>query len=44
MNDTVQRRALTLGTQHVSRCDLEALRDAGRQIELRVLGLATGGA
>ena len=41
VNDTVERRALTLGTQHVSRHDLEALRAAGRRIELRVLGLAT---
>ena len=41
VNDTVERRALTLGTQHLSRRDLEALREAGRQIELRVLGLAT---
>ena len=41
VNDTVERRALTLGTQHLGRLELEALRDAGRQIELRVLGLAT---
>ena len=41
MNDTVERRALTLGTQHLGRSDLEALREAGRKIELRVLGLAT---
>ena len=41
VNDTVERRALTLGTQNVSRRELEALKDAGRQIELRVLGLAT---
>jgi Arc/MetJ-type ribon-helix-helix transcriptional regulator len=41
VDDTVERRALTLGTQHLGRHDLEALRDAGRQIELRVLGLAT---
>lgn len=41
VNDTVQRRALTLGTRHLARRDLEALRDAGQQIELRVLGLAT---
>ena len=41
VNDTVERRALTLGTQHVSRRELEALREAGRQMELRVLGLAT---
>jgi Arc/MetJ-type ribon-helix-helix transcriptional regulator len=41
VNDTVERRALTLGTQNLSRRELEALKDAGRQIELRVLGLAT---
>ncbi len=41
MNDTVERRALTLGTQHRSRRDLEALQEAGRRIERRVLGLAT---
>ena len=41
VNDTVERRALTLGTQHLSRRDLEELREAGRRIELRVLGLAT---
>jgi Arc/MetJ-type ribon-helix-helix transcriptional regulator len=41
VNDTVERRALTLGTQHLGRQDLESLRAAGRQIELRVLGLAT---
>ena len=29
VNDTVERRALTLGTQHLSRRDLEELRDAG---------------
>jgi Arc/MetJ-type ribon-helix-helix transcriptional regulator len=41
VNDSVARRALTLGTQHLSRRDLEALRGSGQQIELRVLGLAT---
>ena len=41
LNDTVARRTLTLGTQHLSRRDLEELRDAGRTVELRVLGLAT---
>ena len=41
VSDTVARRALTLGTQHLSRRDLEAVRDEGQQIELRVLGLAT---
>jgi Arc/MetJ-type ribon-helix-helix transcriptional regulator len=38
---TVERRTLTLGVQHLTRHDLERLRDAGRTIELRVLGLAT---
>jgi Arc/MetJ-type ribon-helix-helix transcriptional regulator len=39
--DTVARRTLTLGTQHLSRSDLEELRTAGQKIDLRVLGLAT---
>jgi Arc/MetJ-type ribon-helix-helix transcriptional regulator len=38
---TVARRTLTLGMQHLTRRDLEQLRDASRMIELRVLGLAT---
>ena len=38
---TVTRRELTLGTEHYSRADLEALRDSGRMVELRVLGLAS---
>jgi ribbon-helix-helix protein len=41
VNDTVAHRTLTLGTQHLSRRDLEELRDAGQMVELRVLGLAT---
>jgi len=41
VNNTVARRALTIGTQHLSRRDLEELRDAGQTIELRVLGLAS---
>jgi Arc/MetJ-type ribon-helix-helix transcriptional regulator len=41
VEETVARRTLTLGTQHLSRSDLEELRAAGRKIELRVLGLAT---
>jgi hypothetical protein len=40
-DDTVARRTLTLGSRHVSRRELEELRDSGRTIELRVLGLAT---
>ncbi|MGH4011156.1 MAG: CopG family transcriptional regulator [Pseudonocardiaceae bacterium] len=39
--DTIARRTLTLGIQHLTRRDLEQLRDAGHTIELRVLGLAT---
>jgi Arc/MetJ-type ribon-helix-helix transcriptional regulator len=38
---TVARRALTLGSEHHSRADLEQFRQAGAMIELRVLGLAT---
>ena len=38
---TVARRSLTLGSEHLTRRDLEALRDAGETIELRVLGLAS---
>ena len=41
VDSTVARRALTLGSEHYSRQDLEALRDAGRMVELRVLGLAS---
>jgi hypothetical protein len=39
--DTVARRTLILGTQHVTRHELEQLRADHRMIELRVLGLAT---
>ncbi len=38
---TVARRELTLGSEHYSRRDLEQLRDAGRMVELRVLGLGS---
>jgi Arc/MetJ-type ribon-helix-helix transcriptional regulator len=38
---TVARRTLVLGTQHFTRADLEALRAAGEQVHIRVLGLAT---
>src|SRR3954470_20416093 len=41
VDDTVARRPLILGSQHLSRQDLEALQDAGRTVQLRVLGLAT---
>jgi Arc/MetJ-type ribon-helix-helix transcriptional regulator len=38
---TVARRALTLGTAHYTRRDLEEIRDSGHTVELRVLGLAS---
>lgn len=41
VTDTVARRTLTLGTRHICRGELEALRDAGGTCEVRVLGLAT---
>ena len=41
VKDTVQRRALTLGTRHLSRRELEQLRDAGQHVDVRVLGLVT---
>ncbi len=41
VNKTVVRRALTLGTQHYGRRELEELRATGRMVDLRVLGLAT---
>ena len=41
VDDTVARRTLTLGSQYLSRRDLEELRSTGRTMQLRVLGLAT---
>jgi Arc/MetJ-type ribon-helix-helix transcriptional regulator len=41
MDATVARRKLTLGAEHLSRGDLEELRDANQMVELRVLGLAS---
>jgi len=38
---TVARRELILGSEHFSRHTLEELRDSGRMVELRVLGLAS---
>ena len=38
---TVARKTLVLGVQHYSRQDLEALRDAGQRLQIRVLGLAS---
>jgi Arc/MetJ-type ribon-helix-helix transcriptional regulator len=41
LDSTVARRELVLGSAHYSRLDLEALRDSGHMVELRVLGLAS---
>lgn len=41
VDGTVARRELTLGSAHYSRQDLEAVRDSGRMVEVRVLGLAS---
>ncbi|MBU8540038.1 CopG family transcriptional regulator [Roseomonas tokyonensis] len=37
----VRRRSLDLGLRHYTRADLEAAREEGRMIEIRVLGLAS---
>lgn len=37
---TVSRRSLMLGLRHVSRDELEHLREKGQRIDLRVVGLA----
>ena len=41
VHHTVARKTLVLGVQHYSRPDLEAVRDAGRRLQIRVLGLAS---
>ena len=41
LETTVARRELVLGSAHYNRQDLEALRDSGQMVELRVLGLAS---
>ena len=41
LDRTVARRELMLGSEHYSRHDLEKLRDSGRMVEMRVLGLAS---
>lgn len=37
----VVRHSLDLGLRHYTRADLEEVRDAGRTLQIRVLGLAT---
>ena len=41
VKQTVARKELVLGLQHYTRPDLEAVREAGETLEIRVLGLAT---
>jgi Arc/MetJ-type ribon-helix-helix transcriptional regulator len=41
VDQTVARRTLVLGTRHITRTELEQLRDAGQTTDIRVLGLAT---
>jgi Arc/MetJ-type ribon-helix-helix transcriptional regulator len=41
VKQTVARKELVLGLQHYARHDLEAVREAGETLEIRVLGLAT---
>jgi Arc/MetJ-type ribon-helix-helix transcriptional regulator len=41
VRQAVSRKTLTLGIQHISRADLEAARDAGQMLQVRVLGLAS---
>ena len=39
VRDVVSRRLLVLGIQHFTAADLQAVRDAGQRLQLRVLGL-----
>jgi Arc/MetJ-type ribon-helix-helix transcriptional regulator len=41
VKQAVARKALALGIQHFSKADLQALKSAGRKLDIRVLGLAT---
>jgi Arc/MetJ-type ribon-helix-helix transcriptional regulator len=41
VNQTVARKELVLGLQHYASRDLEAVRDTGEKLEIRVLGLAS---
>jgi len=41
VDQTVARRTLALGTEHYSLRDLEDIRDAGKTVHIRVLGLAS---
>ena len=41
VRQTVARKTLVLGLQHYTRRDLEAVREAGEMLEIKVLGLAS---
>ncbi|CAO3436831.1 CopG family transcriptional regulator [Azospirillum doebereinerae] len=41
VRQAVTRKSVDLGLRHFSRTDLEAARDAGQMLDIRVLGLAT---
>lgn len=41
VRQAVSRKTLTLGIQHFSREELEAVRKAGHKLQIRVLGLAS---
>src|SRR5688572_33098448 len=41
VKQTVARRTLVLGLQHFTKADLEAARDAGQKLDIKVLGLAS---
>jgi Arc/MetJ-type ribon-helix-helix transcriptional regulator len=41
VRQTVARKTLVLGVQHYTRRELEAVRDAGERLEIKVLGLAS---
>src|SRR3954454_3721437 len=43
VRQTVARKTLVLGLEHYTRRDLEAVREAGETLEIRVLGLASIG-
>ncbi len=41
VRQSVSRRTLDLGLRHITRAELEAVRDAGGMLDINVLGLAT---
>lgn len=41
VRQAVTRKSVDLGLRHFTRADLEAARDAGQMLDVRVLGLAT---